>query len=316
MSDNQKRLVLAIIEFLNQSIADGTDDKESLEVAVQCISESFGVDPSNSEQVARLSVKPATLQSIFDVYLKTKDKISPSSSQPVPPSGENKSRAEKLKQDGNSFMTSKKYDEAITAYSQAIELDPTNPIYYSNRAAAYSSKGDHLSAIGDSEMAISVDPSFVKAYHRLGHAQYSLGDFKAAADAFSRGLALDPNNAGLKTGLKNSQDRITDDNTTTNEASSTPPPIPGGAGGLADMLRGMGGGGMPDLASLMNNPQMMAMAQQMAANGGLERLMSNPSVADMMSRIQSGNMPSMQELASDPSLRDLASQFMGGGAGR
>ena len=57
-------------------------------------------------------------------------------------------------------------------------------------------------------------------------------------------------------------------------------------GGLADMLGGMGGGGgaggMPDLASLMQNPMLMQMAQQMAANGGLERLMSNPAVANMV----------------------------------
>lgn len=38
MSEKQQRLVLSIIEFLDQSIADGTvkaDDKESLEVAGQ-----------------------------------------------------------------------------------------------------------------------------------------------------------------------------------------------------------------------------------------------------------------------------------------
>lgn len=51
------------------------------------------------------------------------------------------------------------------------------------------------------------------------------------------------------------------------------------------MMRNMGvgsGGGMPDLASMMNNPQLMAMAQQLAANGGLANLMQNPSVADMV----------------------------------
>lgn len=39
---------------------------------------------------------------------------------------------------------------------------------------------------------------------------------------------------------------------------------------------------MPDLASLMNNPMMAQMAQQLMANGGLERLMANPSVANMV----------------------------------
>ena len=85
MSEKTQGLVLAIIDFLNQSIADGTvkeDDKEGLEVAgklyyslsqqtfndasptqVQCIGEAFGVDPSNEEQVKRLSIKqPSTIQ--------------------------------------------------------------------------------------------------------------------------------------------------------------------------------------------------------------------------------------------------------------
>ena len=105
------------------------------------------------------------------MYLKTRDKVGSTSSAPTQskgPSAEDRSKAEEFKQKGNSLMSSKKYDEAIDTYSQAISLDPSNPIYYSNRAAAYSSKGDHLSAIGDAELAIATDPKFVKAYHRLG----------------------------------------------------------------------------------------------------------------------------------------------------
>ncbi|KAI0321346.1 hypothetical protein OF83DRAFT_1099925 [Amylostereum chailletii] len=179
MSEKQQRLVLSIIDFLDQSIADGTikeDDKESLEVAVQCIGEAFGVDPSDQAQVNRLTVKPATLPTIFDVFLKTKDKLGSSAqvSPAVPTfaspkvSAEDKAKAEKLKQEGNVLMTSKQYDKAIESYDKAVALDGTNPVYYSNRAAAYSSKGDHLSAIGDAEKAIEVDPSFVKGYSRLG----------------------------------------------------------------------------------------------------------------------------------------------------
>jgi len=60
----------------------------------------------------------------------------------------------------------------------------------------------------------------------------------------------------------------------------------GGMGGLADMLKniggGGGGGGMPDLTSLMSNPAIKSMAQQMAQNGGLSRLMQDPAVADMV----------------------------------
>ena len=98
-------------------------------------------------------------------------------------------------------------------------------------------------------------------------------------------------------------------------------------GGMADMLRNMSGGGSGEgggnLASLLSNPRMMQMAEGLMANGGMERLMQNPSVASMvdhlssklftsltrcsqMNRMQSGgSMPSMAELMSDPGLREL-----------
>jgi small glutamine-rich tetratricopeptide repeat-containing protein alpha len=84
------------------------------------------------------------------------------------PSSEDKAQAEKLKQSGNAHMSGKNYAQAIDSYTKAIALDPTNPVYYSNRAAALASKNDHLSAVSDAEKAIEVDPSFVKAYSRLG----------------------------------------------------------------------------------------------------------------------------------------------------
>jgi tetratricopeptide (TPR) repeat protein len=143
---------------------------------VQCIGEAFGVDPADKAQANRLSVKPATLQTIFEVYLKTKDKINStvqpaSSTAPAASaslSAEDKAAAEKHKQEGNAHMTSKQYDEAIDAYTKAIERDPSNPVYFSNRAAAHSSKSDHLSAVADAEQAIELDPKFVRGYSRLG----------------------------------------------------------------------------------------------------------------------------------------------------
>ena len=143
---------------------------------VQCIGEAFGIDVTDKEQYDRLSIRPATLQVIFDVFLKTRAKAAStapnatSSTTGAPqsvPSAEEKAQAEKFKQSGNGQMSSNNYDRAIEYYTKAINLDATNPVYYSNRAAAYSSKGNHLSAISDAEKAIEADPSFLKAYSRL-----------------------------------------------------------------------------------------------------------------------------------------------------
>jgi tetratricopeptide (TPR) repeat protein len=70
---------------------------------------------------------------------------------------------------GNAKMTGKDYPAAIAEYTHAIALDSTNPVYYSNRAAAYSSANNHDMAVADAQRAIEVDPKFVKAYHRLGY---------------------------------------------------------------------------------------------------------------------------------------------------
>ena len=116
------------------------------------------------------------------------------------------------------------------------------------------------------------------------HAQYTLGDYSAAASAFRRGLELDPSNANLKSGLTNSEERILEDDSgpsplipddnTSGTQSRSPPPVGGmpDLSGMADMMGGSGGGGMPDLTSLLNNPTLMQMANNMMANGGLENM--------------------------------------------
>lgn len=74
---------------------------------------------------------------------------------------------------------------------------------------------------------------------------------------------------------------------------------------------------MPDIASMMQNPELMRMAGQLAANGGLAQLMQDPTIASMVrtmayhifrwiqadspfkaERARSGNMPSSDELRS------------------
>lgn len=59
-------------------------------------------------------------------------------------------------------------------------------------------------------------------------------------------------------------------------------------GGLPAGFPGMGAGGMPnlggmDFASMMSNPAIMQMAQQMMQGGGLEQMMQNPMIQQMVS---------------------------------
>jgi small glutamine-rich tetratricopeptide repeat-containing protein alpha len=119
------------------------------------------------------------LLSLLDVYLKTKAKSTPApasapaASAPAPGTAgsapDMKAAAEALKAKGNALMSQKLYDSAIEQYTDAIKLD-SNPVYYSNRAAAWGGLGEHGKAVEDAEMAIELDPKFSKAYSRLGYA--------------------------------------------------------------------------------------------------------------------------------------------------
>lgn len=46
--------------------------------------------------------------------------------------------------------------------------------------------------------------------------------------------------------------------------------------------------GNMDLASLMNNPEMMAMAQKMMSSGAMDKMMKDPKMMDMMSGMMGG----------------------------
>lgn len=158
--------------------------------SVQCLGESFGVDPTSDSDKQQYSLAPANLLQMIDVFNKTKAKAAPKSSAPAPAASgststtaessttgaagstgktekEIKAEAEQLKTKGNALMGQRLYDSAIEQYTQAIALDP-NPVYYSNRAAAWGGLGKHEKAVEDAESAISIDPKFAKGYSRLG----------------------------------------------------------------------------------------------------------------------------------------------------
>ena len=149
------------------------------------------------------------------------------------------------------------------------------------------------------------------------HANFSLGDFAAAIEAYEKGLELDPSNVNMASALTQAKRKHEDSMPPASTRNTQEPPAGTGAGGMPDLasLAGLmgglgggagGGGGMPDIASLMRNPQMMEMAQRMMANGGLERMMQNPAMRQMADNFQSGGgMPDFAALANDPAMRDL-----------
>lgn len=76
--------------------------------------------------------------------------------------------------------TAKDYENAIKFYSQAIELNPNNAIYYGNRSLAYLRTECYGYALGDATRAIELDKKYIKGYYRRAASNMALGKFRAA----------------------------------------------------------------------------------------------------------------------------------------
>ena len=101
------------------------------------------------------------------------------------------------KEKGNKFVQERQYAEALNCYSKAIELDANDPILYSNRSAMYYNLNYFDNAIIDAEMAITLRPTYAKAYLGKGNALEGLKRYKEALDSYEAGLKQDPDNEQL-----------------------------------------------------------------------------------------------------------------------
>ncbi|ORX50065.1 chaperone activator Sti1 [Piromyces finnis] len=110
--------------------------------------------------------------------------------------------ADELKAKGNKAFSEKRFEEAIDFFTQAINIDSSNHVFFSNRSACYASLNNYQKALEDAEQTIKIKSDWPKGYSRKGAALYGLGRLDEAADAYNEGLKIDPNNALLKKGLE------------------------------------------------------------------------------------------------------------------
>ena len=98
---------------------------------------------------------------------------------------------------GNQAFAQKNYEEAIEFYNKAIELNPSDATFYSNRSGCYASMEKYAEALSDAEKAIQSNPNFIKGYSRKGFALIKLGKEEEALEAYDAGLKVDPSNEQL-----------------------------------------------------------------------------------------------------------------------
>ncbi|CAL8089529.1 unnamed protein product [Calicophoron daubneyi] len=237
-------LYKAIALFLKKEVDSGhysSEISESLEVAKQCLESAFSFTVDANQNIPDLLA-----------LLESSSKVSATKAEPTE---EVKTMAETLKNQGNHCMKEEKFEEAVACYTKAIEMWPTNAVYYSNRAAAYSRLDQQTKAIEDCQKALTIDPKYSKAYGRMGIAYSSLGDYAMAVESYRKGLELDPTNENCQQNLALAEERLREN--------------AGGAGAEANSTGGF------DFGALLNNPMMQNMACQLMRDPNTQNLMAN-----------------------------------------
>lgn len=148
-----------------------------------------------------------------------------------------------MKDQGNKALSAGNIDEAVRCYTEALALDPSNHVLFSNRSAAYAKKGNYENALQDACQTIKIKPDWGKVryhlsccysvdqiyvyigiqierviytlsilinqgYSRKAAALEFLGRLEDAKTTYQEGLRQEPSNQQLKEGLQNIEARL------------------------------------------------------------------------------------------------------------
>ena len=337
MSVSNKDISALIINFLSELVEKkevSEDNADSLNVAVDCLTEVFDLDKDGIASTISTTFKGRPLRSLMDIALERvqaeenemEAENGPGADVKVNIPAEDaaiKAKAESLKLAGNKAMASRDFELAIEKYTEAISTLPTNAIYHANRAAAYSSLKKFDEAVRDAEEAIRLDPAYSKGYSRLAFAKFAQDKPEEALEAYKKVLDIEGDNATeiMKRDYEVAKKKVEESLKSSSQeqqqqqeqpSASRSADASAGAGGMPDFSSMLGSG----LGGLLNNPQVMETAQRMMQDPNtmqrIQSMMENPAIRQMAEGLSGGNMPNLGDLMNNPAVMDMAKNLFGG----
>lgn len=276
-------------------------------------------DASESERAA----KKEKADAYFNKHYSTLERLEPIHvpEKPEELSSEQTEKAEEHKKKGNQYFSAGEYSTAVCEYTHAIECNPFNHIYYSNRAACYTCLDNVELAIRDARKCIELNPSFSKGYSRLSAALEKKGELEEALAAIEKAASLEPANETYKRTKEELEEEIR-----RQKGDSCPQP-PRNAPAAEEQPKEepksnttpSGSGAAPGggLAGLFNNPAFMNMAQSMLNNPAMmnmaQSMMNNPVMRNLAQSMM-GGQSGLDDLVNNPQVQRMAEQMMGANA--
>ncbi|KAI9470010.1 MAG: hypothetical protein EXX96DRAFT_388443 [Benjaminiella poitrasii] len=105
--------------------------------------------------------------------------------------GDNKS-AEQHLAEGNNYLTSGQFNNALLSFDAAIHKEPDNYLTYFKRATVYLSLGRNLAAVDDFTRILDLKPDFHKALLQRARIYVKDGNFDLAIEDLSKYLITNP----------------------------------------------------------------------------------------------------------------------------
>jgi tetratricopeptide (TPR) repeat protein len=90
-----------------------------------------------------------------------------------------------------------KYDDAVSDFSSALELEPENPYWYLNRSKIYQIKGDQKNAKNDLDDAVKISKESAIYIAERGNYYSQIRDFQKAKKEFDKAVRLDSTNSRI-----------------------------------------------------------------------------------------------------------------------
>merc|ERR1712146_482851 len=103
---------------------------------------------------------------------------------------ETKQKAIEYKTKANELFSQKNYSEALSLYTLAIQLNPYDAIYYSNRSAVYIAMENYPLALHDANKCYELKKDWPKACFRMATALIKLEEWEEAAVAAWTGYQM------------------------------------------------------------------------------------------------------------------------------
>jgi tetratricopeptide (TPR) repeat protein len=98
---------------------------------------------------------------------------------------------------GLAYAKEGKYGQAISDFTDALKINPKDPYTYYNRGLAYVEKDQSDQAIDDFTKVLEIEPKAAGAYYYRGIGYVDKGKFGWAIDDFTKVLEMDPKSAGV-----------------------------------------------------------------------------------------------------------------------